>query len=119
MSKSRLGWVGTFTALGTFVVVLVAFVAPGCGPPGDPLITAPGSKPERANAGGGGGDLKVLAAGNGVLKGRVTLKGARPDTAQMSVSLLEEMKKNSDKDICLMGSPEELSQQVWKIDDKG
>jgi hypothetical protein len=53
------------------------------------------------------------------LRGRVTLRGRRPNLARLTADVRAAVAKNTDKDFCLGGSPEEAAQQDWQIDTQG
>jgi hypothetical protein len=90
-----------------------------------------GGKDEKKSEGSGGGDkgqassgdsgtpageMKVLKPGNGVLKGIITLKGAKPDREARDKELHAEIEKNaSQKDYCLKGSESETSYQALRV----
>jgi hypothetical protein len=54
-----------------------------------------------------------------VLRGKVTLRGTKPDLARLTADVRAATDKNADKDFCLGGSPEEVAQQTWQIDARG
>jgi hypothetical protein len=85
--------------------VLAALLAVGSPP--EPARAAPRVKPVRSPA---------ASTGTGTLKGRVTLKGERPDVAALDKALLAKMEANQDRKHCLEGaSEEEKSQQTWRV----
>jgi len=90
----------------------VALFVAGCGK-SDP--TSGGDD----NKGGGGqvkgGELKAYKGeGSGALKGKVTLAGGKPQRKPLDIP-----SNNPDKDYCLKGSPDEISEQTWKVSDAG
>lgn len=62
-------------------------------------------------------EVKVLEPGNGVLKGKITLKG-NPKIDDLTKQLHEAMKAK-DTDYCMKGSETETTEQAYRVSDKG
>jgi hypothetical protein len=68
------------------------------------------------------GEVKPLAQGKGVLKGKVTLTGKMPDLDKVNSELTDLMKANQNHDRCLSADAPaaDKQQQAWRINkDKG
>lgn len=100
---------------------LMALTIAGCSGGNKDGGTAEGDKTEEKKP-AKKAEKKAVAHGAGTLKGRVTIEGAKPDTQALTAKLLEDInKKPDDKGTCLSpdASPEEKSQQEWRISDSG
>jgi hypothetical protein len=87
------------------------------------LLLVPSLALPRAG-GGSGAQLKAVrmtvpAPKEPGLRGKVTLRGPRPNLARLTADVRAAMAKNTDKDVCLGGSAEEAAQQDWQIDAQG
>jgi hypothetical protein len=108
--------------LALFVVVLpllvVSLTLSGCKKPEENTNVGD----DGSGGGGGGGGVKPAGAkmtgikmGNGVIKGKVVLKGGKPDLEKMNASLKAQIEAKDDKAVCLAGTPEEIHQQHYRI----
>jgi hypothetical protein len=88
----------------------------GCGRP-----RAGGTPPAAREAQPPPGALLPLEAkSTTTLRGRATFRGPRPDLEALTDELLAAIRaKADDADHCLRGREEEVSQQVWRIDERG
>jgi hypothetical protein len=63
--------------------------------------------------------INWIPGGKGVITGKVTLKGNKPDVDKLNTELKAQIDMNTNKDFCLMGKGAEVEQQSWRINDKG
>jgi hypothetical protein len=107
-------------ALGAPLLLSLAFI--GCGPPkdNDSGNTTDNSGGTTNQGPGPAAKLTALPGKEGaVLKGRVTLKGSKPDTAVLTTQMQDLMKKK-DTPTCFDMAPEaEKTQQKWILGDAG
>jgi hypothetical protein len=115
---------GLLTALGNWGAA-VALLIPLWGrtfpgPSGGASVRV-ASPPAQAQAGGGPVPKAALepvaAKGTTTLKGKVTLRGEKPNLAALTAAIhaRDDWKRN--QDFCLKGSPPEVSQQEYRIGD--
>jgi hypothetical protein len=81
---------------------------------------------EDGGGGGGGGGKKAapvkmtgIKMGTGVIKGKVVLKGSKPDLDKLTADLQERIKQKDDRDYCLAGSEDEKTQQRYRLGSNG
>jgi hypothetical protein len=102
-------------------MLVLSLVLVGCGKPneetGAPAPKGGGDKGKQTGAKGKAELVPVKAEGKATLKGKVVLKGSPPDFAKLNAELTADMQKNPDKDYCMMGRPEEVTAQIYKIGD--
>ena len=105
--------------------LLLSLVLVGCGKPKDEADTT-STDNNASNTGGPAdkGELKALPAKHGaVLKGKVTLKGAKPDLAALTQQLQDAIKQKPDQMAACFDIPAsdeaQKMQQQWVIDDQG
>jgi hypothetical protein len=103
-------------ALLALAAFAAASVLAGCGRP--PTVGTPPAPRETKPP------LRTLrpleAKGTTTLRGRATFRGPRPDLKALTDELLAAIRaKADDADYCLRGRKEEVSQQVWRIDERG
>jgi len=97
-------------------VVVLSLTLSGCKKPEDnTVIFDEGSVAGGGSKGGSAAKMTGIKMGNGIIKGRVVLKGSMPDLAKMSAALKTQMEGKDDKAICLAGKPEEVMQQRYQI----
>jgi hypothetical protein len=87
----------------------------GCTPATSPSSSS-GDKPSDSSA-AFKADWKGIEPGDGVITGKVTLKGAGPDLKKLDADLMVKIQENKNKEMCLKGTPEELQQQGYRIKD--
>jgi hypothetical protein len=58
---------------------------------------------------------ELASTGWGTVKGRITLEGAKPDTAALDKGVNELVDKSTDKAACLDAPAEQKGEQVWRI----
>lgn len=94
------------------VVALALTLAAGCtGKPtedDEPFTPGP-TKPKEMK--------ELVGTGKATLKGKVTLEGSAPNTEKLTADLLASMDKQGDRDHCKKGTPEEVTQQKWRVKD--
>src|SRR4051794_35578465 len=112
MRRLQLGLVAFAVPMLALSLVLV-----GCGKPSEETGTpAPGGGGEKGKKAKGKAELvPVKAEGKATLKGRVTLKGKEPDYKKLDADIKDQINRNTDKDYCLMGRPEEKDEQEYRI----
>jgi hypothetical protein len=81
---------------------------------------------DEGGGGGGGGGKKAAAVkmteipmGAGVIKGKVVLKGSKPNVDELTASLQKRIREKDDRDYCLAGSETEKSQQRYRLGTNG
>jgi hypothetical protein len=81
---------------------------------------------EEGGGGGGGGNrpkpavtMTGIKKGDGVIKGKVVLKGSKPNLNTLTEELQKRIRDKDDKDYCLAGSEMEKSQQHYRLGTNG
>lgn len=66
-------------------------------------------------------ELKVVRSGQGILKGKITLEGGKPDLQALDAAMVAAMTKDpTQKPVCHDSAPDaERKQQDWRISDQG
>jgi hypothetical protein len=103
--------------LSTLPLLALSLVLAGCG--SKDTGSAADTEKDKDGPGPKAALKPVEAKGTTALKGKITLKGDRPNIDKLNAALEEQMNKNQDKDFCHKGSAQEKSQQEWRIGDNG
>lgn len=112
MRRSNLG--NATIALPVFALTL--FLA-GCGKD-EKKDTPPKDAGSQTEAPKPAGPAKELKSANGVLKGKIEFKGSQ-DLAAADIDFKKIIEAKGDtKDVCLAGTPSELAQQAYRVNDK-
>jgi hypothetical protein len=114
MRRLHWGLLGACLPMGALCVALA-----GCGGGTEPAVSSDKGTDSTKDNKATETKVRWIPAGKGVITGKVTLKGDKPDFAKLNNELRAEIDKNQNKDFCLMGTGTDLDQQGYRINDKG